>query len=348
MPAHRPARLSRLLIVPLLLLGLLAATAPSGRAAASEESAAAVDGRLGGSMQSFIDRFGNAVSYISAMGPQYQIEGYGYVTIYVEGFGNEPEEARDPDARVNRINVSSPRPLDRGASDADPADWSLAEATERVRELLPADAELAEWSESEDGQRSAVCESAALTEIYADHPALLCRVMLITPTPESVSFAIMTISTSGEPEQTEPAVNVNPCAGAVDWIQGAGERLAAMEALIGQVATIDESDPAAVETLRGLAQSLRDLAADQRAIEAPEVAAQASYYLIQALTTYANAIDTAADGVEQQDQTLVDDAVGTFEQAGGLVAKVTDEIESAGEVCALQLGAATPSASPEP
>lgn len=324
---------------------LVAAPMQHTSRAASDEAEAAVAGRLGGTLETFIERFGESVTYIPAMGPLYDIEGFGFFTVYVEGYGNEP----DPDRtrRLNRINMGSPRPLDRPATEPDAADWTIADATERVVSLLPTDAELSELGPFEDGQRSATCESAALDEIYAQDPAVRCHILLIMPTPETVSYAVLTLSRDASTTDEQTA-GITPCAGVVDWIKAAGDRLAEIQELIAQVGTIDETDPEAAATLRALATTFRDLAADQRRNAPPDVAAQANFFLVSALTTYAKAIETAADGVEKSDAALIDAAVETFDEAGGHVAKVNGEIEQASEDCALQLGTPVPAASPIP
>jgi hypothetical protein len=349
-------RLVHSLVAVLLFAGALIPFAPTGRAASDEEEQA-VAGRLGGPLSTFIARFGEPVGYIDARGPVYAIDGYGFFTVHVEGEGGflgrdengaSIYQGQDPDARLDRVNFSSPRKPERPAGEPDPADWTIDEATERVLEILPTDAELSEWGETADGQRSATCQSDALAEIYAESETLRCYVVLVMSGRDTVSYVTLTLSSFAETGDEKAPAAVNPCEGAVGWIKAAGDRLVEIQELIAQVAEIDESDPAAVETLRGLAATFRDLAAEQRNATVPAVAAQGNYYLIQALTTYANAIETAADGVEQQDQALVDDAVKTFEQAGAHIANVTAEIEAAGEDCALQLGAPSPAASPEP
>lgn len=349
------ARLSRSLLALLLLACFAPATGPTARAA-SDEAEAAVAGRLGGPLETFIARYGEPVADNAATGPLYAIEGYGYFTVHVEGEnaylgrsenGAPIYQGQEPSARLDRISASSPRDADRSATEPDPADWTLADAGERVAELLPVDATLSDWTESADGQRTATCESAALAEIYADGPAVRCYIVLIMSGPETVSYATLLLSRYAGTGNEEADAEASPCDGAVDWIRAAGDRLTEIQSLIGQVAAIDETDPAAAETLRDIAATFRELAAEQRETAVPGVAAQASYYLIQALTTYAKAIEMAADGLEQRDQELVDQAVKTFDQAGSHVVNVTAEIEAASDACALQLGAPAP-ATPEP
>ncbi len=327
-----------------LLLVNMMTLRPAANAAAAEPEAA-VAGRLGGTLETFIERFGESNAFIPALGPLYKVDGFGLLVAYVEGYsdgdGSDPDRTR----RLNRITASSPRPLDHPAVEPDPADWSITDATEHVMSFLPADAVLSDLDHGEDGQQAASCQSDALDEIFSERAAMQCRVVLIMPTPTTVSYVIMTLIPEDQASDDQFDA-VAPCAGAVEWIKDAGERLSASQALLGEVGAIDETDPTAVAALRDIGTAFRKLAADQRASDPPGVTAQANFYLISALTTYAGAIETAADGVGQHDETLIDEAVATFEQAERDIARVTAEMEQASEACALQLGTPVPAASP--
>ena len=342
---HRTAQ-AYWLIATLLLVTVL--IQPPARSSSAADPETAVAGRLGGTLETFVERFGESTAFIPALGPLYGVDGYGLLVAYVEGFsdGNNVSEL-DPSRRLNRIIVSSPRPLDRSALEPDPTDWTMTEATEHVAFFLPTDAELSAFDQANEGQQSSSCESDALGEIFTVRVSMQCRVVLIMPTPETVSYVVMTLIPADQASDDQIDA-VAPCAGVVEWIRGAGNQLSATQALIADVGAIDEADPTAAAALRDIGSAFRDLAVDQRASDPPEVTAQANFYLISALTTYADAIETAADGVEQHDETLIDEAVAAFEQAEHDVAQVNSEIAQAGDACALQLGTPVPTGSPIP
>lgn len=326
-------------VAALLVIGV-ASTLPHPAFGASEEVDEAVAGRLGGTPESFVARFGDPVRVVDVEGPVYPAEGFGYFTVE-----HNPPTSDTPNRGV-RITVSSPRPPELAATEPDPADWSIAEATDRVRMLLPTDAELTDFSPAEDGQLTATCSSDALAELFALDRPPHCRVTLVLSAPETVSYATLAVIQGAETGEAQPPT-AGECTGVLEWIKAAGDRLTRTQNELSRVRSIDETDPAAVETLRELAETFRGLAAEQRGSKPPEVAAQANFYLVSALTAYAKAIETAADGLEAGDAAMIDDAVAAFEGAGTLVAKATGEIEEAGTACALELGTPVVVASPD-
>ncbi len=135
----------------------------------------------------------------------------------------------------------------------------------------------------------------------------------------------------------------DPCAGAVEWIQSAGEDLAKSGELLKRIGQIDESDPSSVQALSDIATSFRDLAAKLRDTPPPDATAQANYFLIAAFSAYGDAIELAANGLAERDSAKIESALGQMDTAGSLVSNATAEIEQAADACSLTLG--TPIAS---
>jgi hypothetical protein len=300
-------------------------------------------GRLGGQLQTFVARFGDPVGVNEAAGSVFTAEGYGLIFVQID----HVQGTVDPEGRTRGITASSPRAPDLAATEPDEADWSLDEAIERARSLLPTDVQLSEFIEAESGELTATCRSDALEELFGVLTLGQCRVTLILPTPKTVSFATLSLTAGSVDAGPEATPAVNPCEGAVDWIKQAGERLEETQGLLEGVTAIDEHDPGSPATLREIAESFRRLAGDQRKSEPPDAAAQANFYLVSALTSYADAVETAAEGLETGDEHLIEEAVGGFEDAGKLVTQATDEIKATGETCSLQLGAPVAEASPQ-
>lgn len=326
-----------------LVVLLLAATFTSGASAGAQDDAdAAVAGRLGGRLQSFVERFGEPVGKNEAAGSVFTAEGFGLIFVQID----HVQGTVDPEGRARSITASAPRNPDLPAGEPDDADWTVKEATQRAKDLLPADAKLSKFAEGASGELTATCRSDALEELFGALTMGQCRVSLIRPTPKTVSYATLSLIAGADASaaDTEPAAN--PCEGAVDWIKQAGERLAHTRDLLGRVTAIDETDPGAPATLREIAASFDELAAEQRASDPPGAAAQANYYLVSALTSYADAVEIAAEGLETGDGASIENAAAGIERAGRQVSQAVAEIEAAGETCALQLGTPVPEASP--
>jgi hypothetical protein len=328
------------LLATLFLLALMLTFPLAARGRGEVEST--VGGRLGGTLASFSDRFGKPVSANEAAGTVFTAPGYGRIFVQID----HVQGTTDENGRARSIVASSPRPPDLPTTEPDGADWTIAAATERARELLPSDSELSVFAETETpGQLGATCQSTVLEELFGVLTLGQCRVTLVQPTPETVSFVTLALITgSALPQDSDPATN--PCEGALDWIQRAGDRLAESQTLLEAVAAVDETEPDAVMTLRGISDSFELLAKEQRNDTPPPAAAQAGSELVSALTAFSQAVADAADGLESGDAALIQRAVEGIESANTTVAQATDELEATASTCSLQLGTANPVASP--
>ena len=90
----------------------------------------ALTGRLGGSRTGFDDAYGPPAAFIGADQVAYDVPEVGRLTVTFE------------EDRAVRLVISPPRPADKPNSEADAADWSIAEAGDVATRFAPADAEL--------------------------------------------------------------------------------------------------------------------------------------------------------------------------------------------------------------
>lgn len=160
--------------------------------------AEALAGRLGGDRAGFEEAYGAATAYIGDDQAVYAVAEIGRVTVTFE------------EGRAVRLVVSPDRPQEKPSDEADPADWSLDEATAYAAEFVPIDSELGGFAEAEDGTLTATGSSAALAEDAATPVATACPpagdvafvATLTNPTPETVSA--LTIELAPDAPLTAP------------------------------------------------------------------------------------------------------------------------------------------------
>jgi hypothetical protein len=329
-------------IASFVWLVLAALVAPGVAARTQTGVYSAVDGRLGGTLQTFVERFGEPIGANEAAGTVFNADGYGPIFVQVD----HVQGTADLDGRARSILTGAPRQPDRPASEPDTSDWTLAEARARALLLLPRDAELSDFVATEaPGQLAATCQSNALEELFGVLTLGQCRVTVIQPTPDSVSFVTLSLIT-GSALDAEWIPAANPCEDALAWIQEAGARLAEARGLLEAVAATDENDPGAVVQLREIAGSFERLLEEQRDGVTPTAAVPANDLIVTALDSYAAAVSAAAAGLETGDADLIQDAIAGIEKGNDLVALATTAIEETATACRLELGAPEPAASP--
>lgn len=299
----------------------------------AEAASNPTDGRLGGTYASFIGRFGEPTEQIGGLGLLFQHPGTGYVAVQFDSSDNE-YELGDP-ALV--ITVSADRDESRPADEADPGDWTWTMAQTIAADLSPTDAVFAAVDDSVPGSRSTTCSSDALLEAFGVVSLGECRATYVLSSDETVSFVTLTLTSGAETRRAESTPET-ACAGVVAWAKGSADRLDTARTLLDTLATLSDDPTVAVPDLRELAEELDALADEQRAVAAPIEIAAANYYIIGALTDFSTAIELAADGLEQSDQTMVDEAVDDLDAADARAARASTEIESAVFACDLTTG----------
>lgn len=150
--------------------------------------------RLGGFRAGFDETLGAPTAFIASDQVMYERETGERVTVTFEN------------DRAARVVVTSPRPENTSLTESDSADWSLAEAREIAASYAPADTELTEPVENEDGsglvasgtsQDLAAPESTpAAAACVTEGAAGQFEVVFTTPTAETVSA--ITLTTTGE------------------------------------------------------------------------------------------------------------------------------------------------------
>jgi hypothetical protein len=126
------------------LVGLCSA-ALAVPAASAQTELPPLDGRLGGTVESFQTEHGAPVEAGSALFTEYEIEGYGTV------FADEYE------GRIESITLFSPRPegVEWEYEVPHEMDWSIIEAHQLVEDFLPRDAQLNQPDDSDLADDSA-------------------------------------------------------------------------------------------------------------------------------------------------------------------------------------------------
>ncbi len=150
--------------------------------------------RLGGFRAGFDEAFGPPTAFVAADQVTYERETGERVTVTFEN------------DRASRLVVTSPRPANTSLTEADPADWPLAEAQEIAADYAPADAEFTEPSENEDG--SAFVATGTSEDLVAPESTPIAdacvtegvagglEIVFTTPTTDTVSA--ITLSLTGE------------------------------------------------------------------------------------------------------------------------------------------------------
>ncbi len=330
-PRIESANMMKLLAVLFALLWLLIPS--NGIALAADDVEVATAGRLGGTLQTFIDRFGDPVEINQSAGPIFVTEEFGYLSVQVDRIqGTHGLEDR---ARV--ITVSPPRPSELAADEPSDVDWSVDSATEHVRSLLPTDVVLNPADSHESGQLAFDCQSEALTEVFGAVSLGQCRVSMVMPTPDTVSFATIAM-TAGAATTVEADDSPDGCEGAFAWIRTSGATLESIDEMLGKVASIVETDPDSATLVRELSSGFQELATEVRDNDPPAELSEASFYLVSGLTSYAEGFEIAASAIESGDAAAADQAVDALESAGKAVNNAIEAIGLASETCGLRLG----------
>jgi len=312
------------------LLALMIAYVHPTHAADSDPT----DGRLGGTYASFIDRFGEPVELRAGLGSIFERDETRYLAVQFSQIDND--YAADDPALV--ITVSADREETRPADEVDPGDWTWDTAQAIAVDLAPADATFTSADDSVPGSRSAVCTSDALLDAFGVVSLGQCRAAYLLSSENTVSFVTLTLTSGAEIGQDESTPVGERCAGVVEWANRSAERLDAAQSLLDTLTTLSDDPAVAIQDLRALVMDLDALADEQRSADAPPEIATANYYIIGALTDFATAIELAADGLEQGDQVLVDEAVDDLDAADERAARASDEIELAVTACDLTSG----------
>lgn len=301
-----------------------------------------LDGRLGGTLASFLEQYGDPTSGTPSQGADFIVPGYG--TVFVQF-----KLAEDPD-RPNRISsqttpespamiiaLSAPRDKARSATAADPNDWSLADVESAVRAFLPTGATMSEIVlDDSETTGSATCQSEAFASAYDGAPDS-CRIAFVLPTPTTVSFVTLVLA---QPT-TDDAGPSNPCTGLAPWSRDAGARLVTAQATLGELAAVDETSPEAVAQLNDVASRFIELAEAQRSTETPPVAGRVRDLLIEAFLNYADASTAAADAVATGDDAEIDRAVDAIATAESMVSRATGLLQRALTSCGLESASGT-------
>lgn len=270
----------------------------------------AVSGRLGGMRQSFTDAYGAPVETQPGIGDVYALPDVGLFAVQFQP-RTEPAE----EARAIWITLRSQRPATLPALTPHSADWTIDDALARVWPLLPVDAELAEPI-ADAGTMSLLiaCQSDALATVFETDGG--CRVRLVTPTPETVSFALIAL---GGPEPrsgaTPVATPVDPCADVATWAKTTADRVAEAVSLLDAIAALVPDDPGTPEQLRLWATRFAAMAADQRGESPPSAASRANRLLADAFAAYAAALDEAAAALVANDEAAMERATTMLSSA---------------------------------
>jgi hypothetical protein len=325
----------------LLLAARLVAAFPTA-ALSAPDAEDPLAGRLGGTLASFEERYGAPRSGTPEQGAEFAVPGYGVVFVQ---FKLPPDPTRPnrvslqatPDSPAMVIALSSPRPASLAATAPDVADWSLAEAQDRVRRFLPTDAAVGALV-TEGTTATAPCRSESLAGAFDGAPDA-CRIGFVLPTDDTVSYATLALAPTADGTGEGPA---NPCVGLVAWSRDAGARMDEGRELLDQLGAIAAADPDAPAALRDLGQGFSRLATAQRAAPVPPVAVVANDLLVDAFAAYADAFADAADGVAAGEPARVDAAVRAIGEADAAVERATAAIRRALGGCGLTPGTPVP------
>lgn len=294
--------------------------------------AAALDGRLGGTRQSFEARYGMPIG-MGPSGIQYRVAGYGLVALQTELTGGAA-------ARVLIIILRSPRPATVPATTSNPADWSLAKARELALRFLPADVTLGAERQTDANDRAASCTSAALGVVFG--PAgNACQIGFVMPTPRTVSFVTLTLGTGGA---ATAVANVLPCAGLAPWAQATGKRLQTAARLLTAVGKLNETDPTAPANLRQMSDQFATLATDQGSGAIPAAANATNGQLVAAFGRYRDALALSATGLEQHDRQAEERAAAMIADANAAVADASERLQAVLFQCGVPVATPAPAA----
>ena len=164
-----------------------------------------------------------------------------------------------------------------------------------------------------------------------------CRATYLLSSAETVSFLTLTL-TSGADTGPGRGTPEAACAGVVEWANASATRLRDAQASLETLTTLSDDPTVAIADLRALADDLDAIADEQRSAATPPEVALANYYIIGALNDFAAAVELAADGLQGDDQALLDEAVDDLNAADERAARASGELESAVIGCDLEIG----------
>ena len=202
---HPPPAISHLVAIVILTLTSAASladfTAFAMRAAATPTaermSIRVLDGRLGGTRESFAAEYGDPVVETVESGSRYDVAGFGLVLVHYRVL----EDELRPEDIAAVITLRAPRAEETPATAPHDRDWSIAQARGVVARFLPSDSHVDEsTTDGEDtSQRlTATCRSEMLAEVYPSDPKPgTCQVGFLTPTPTTVSYVTLGLSAGG-------------------------------------------------------------------------------------------------------------------------------------------------------
>lgn len=167
----------RSLVLPIILAF---AGSTSTLAASPSADGEALAGRLGGSFDSFVRRFGDATAVSGSYGEVFAVEGFGVAGVQ---FDRRVAVRPDPGDPALRVLLGAPPASLASTLDPDPADWSIAAATSRARDFLPTDVALGAPTAQDAHTLVAECRSAALERVFGVLSLGGCRVVFVTPPP---------------------------------------------------------------------------------------------------------------------------------------------------------------------
>ena len=305
----------------------------------SAMAASPLDGRLGGTLKSFETLYGAPSAGNPQDGADFVVSGIGVIFVQF-AYAPDPDNpghvgnTSAPDSPATVMNIHPDRAAANAATAPDPADWSLNEAQKRVKKALPVDATISKI-EVAAGRATQSCQSAALTRVFTSTVDVGCEISYVLPTAKTVSYVTMALSIGAVSAVSGPT---NPCAGALEWSQGAGARLQAAQALLDQVAALSGDDASAVSALHDFAGRLTAIADEQAKATVPLVMSVANDRVVAALRAYAAAVDAAGDGIAKEDAAAVDAAVANLTNANDVIARATAVIQRGLSGCGLEPG----------
>jgi hypothetical protein len=305
----------------------------AAQATPDAETEALLEARLGGTRHSFVEAFGQPSTENSVNGSTYAVDGFGMVLVQYRLSGKD-EMAREDRSTV--ITLRSERPEGMAATDPDPADWSIDQALQAVERFLPGDVELeatatpvSEPAEHATLERS--CQSGALAEVFGDLSAGGgCQIAFLMPTPLTVSYITLLLGSDDLASSTD-----DPCAELPDWGRQSGARMESALSILDEISGIDETATDAPDQLRTDSAQFGQLASDQEAGPVPARGARANEQLVLSFNGFATAVDHAADGLEQQNNDLLGQALDELDSARSLFDAANALVLSALQRCDL-------------
>jgi hypothetical protein len=301
-----------------LLIAFACSLVPPLTEVSIAKSPANLEGRLGGTLSSFDERFtrttesraADAISFLNTDDS----------TLIVQFTGGKTPK---PEDHAYFILVRAPRPPELPASSPADSDWTVEAAESVAATLLPVDVQLGEMSALDDQEIGATCSSELLAESMGDAAGGSCRMSFLLSSPDTVSFITLTATDS----TGITAVTSNPCEGLVAWAKSTSARLDASRSILAATSLQYEADPWAASRLWQLAAQFSDLASEQASSEAPLSVAWPSDLLTGAFNSYASALRQVATGLIGRDQNEIAGAIDLINGANADVEHARTLIE---------------------